>query len=224
MWKLKHIVRDTFAYMHICSYIFIDVQKHLTQQIQTRMHQDTSRICSFPNTNPFRIFNFLHIHMYACNHISARKDIFHMRMHQNLYRHFHFHVHLQTPKQFFSNTENTLIFKHKHIHAQLQRQLHYSQACLQVTYHSLAHWHKHVNLQRHIHGNSDLHKTCALAMTCTVAVACSYLSTCAQTKLSFKKNHDCHWEFKSPRIFQNCFHVHVRLHVGRQYMYMWMYL
>lgn len=118
MWKLKHIVRDTFAYMHICSYIFIDVQKHLTQQIQTRMHQDTSRICSFPNTNPFRIFNFLH---------------------QNLYRHFHFHVHLQTPKQFFSNTENTLIFKHKHIHAQLQRQLHYSQACLQVTYHTLAH-------------------------------------------------------------------------------------
>lgn len=92
MWKLKHIVRDTFAYMHICSYIFIDVQKHLTQQIQTRMHQDTSRICSFPNTNPFRIFNFLH---------------------QNLYRHFHFHVHLQTPKQFF--------FKHwKHTHFQTQ--------------------------------------------------------------------------------------------------------
>ena len=143
---------------HICSYIFIDVQKHLTQQIQIRMHQDTPRICSFPNTNPFRIFNFLHIHMYACNHISARKDIFHMRMHQNLYKHFHFHVHLQTPKQFFSNTENTLIFKHKHIHAQLQRQLHYSQACLQVTYHTLAHWHKHVNLQRHIHGNTHLQK------------------------------------------------------------------
>ena len=119
MWKLKHIVRDTFAYMHICSYIFIDVQKHLTEQIQTRMHQDTPRICSFPNTNPFRIFNFLHIHMYACNHISARKDIFHMRMFQNLYRHFHFHVHLQTPKHFFQTLKphsfsNTNTFMHSY--------------------------------------------------------------------------------------------------------------